>query len=295
MRILVTGGTGFVGMRIVGEAVDAGHEVVSLSRGVQSAGHPYPISNVKIDLVRPEGLDDALRGVGTVVHAAGILREQSGQDYERAHVGATENLVAACHEAGIGKIVHLSALGARANASTPYLRTKWQAEQVVEESGIPYTILRPSLIFGAGDRFVSHLLTLVRFSPLVPVLGPEQAVVQPVWVGDVATAIVRAADDESTSGNTYELGGPASMSFNDMIERLKEASSRPVLSVHLPGFLSTSFVKLGEMLFDDPPLTIEQLGALALGGACDPNPAAVTFGLRMRSLEDVLPEYRSSE
>lgn len=295
MRILITGGTGFVGMRIVGEIVDAGHEVVSLSRGVHAPGHPYPVTNVKIDLVRPEGLDDALRGVDTVVHAAGITREVSGQSFERAHVGSTENLVAACKDAGVGKIVHLSALGARTTAPTAYLTTKWHAEQIIENSGIAYTIFRPSLIFGAGDRFISHLLTLLRFSPFVPVLGPEQAMVQPVWVGDVATAIVRAVADDSTSGNTYELGGPAPMSFADLVELLKQSASRPVLSVHLPGFLSRPFVKLGEMLFQDPPLTTEQLGALAMGGTCDPNPAAVTFGLRMRSLEDVLPEYRGQE
>lgn len=281
-----------MGMRIVHELSTVGHEVVSLSRGIQSKGHPYPVANVKVDLIRPHGLDEALRGVQAVVHAAGILREHRGQSFERAHVGGTENLVAACRAAGVGKVVHVSALGSKRNASNTYLRTKWEAEQVIEASGIPFTIFRPSLIFGAGDRLISHLLRLLRISPFVPVLGPNEARVQPIWVGDVATAVARSIADPRTNGNRYELGGPVSMTFQDLVDLLKTASGRPVLNVQVPRILAQPFVRLGEALFSDPPLTIDQLGLLGVGGTCDPNPAAVTFGLRMRPLSDVLPEYK---
>lgn len=294
MKILVTGGTGFVGWHIVRAAVAAGHEVVSLSRGVQRVAHVYPVRNVRIDLVRPEGLLEALAGVGGVVHAAGILREQRGQDLERAHVGATANLVEACRRAGVGKIVHLSALGVHGKAREAYLRSKWEAERIIESCGLSYTIFRPSLVFGTGDRVVSQLLAVSRYSPLIPLLGDADAKVQPIWVGDVATAVLRALRDHSTDGAIYELGGPESMTIADVVETIKRETKRPALPVKIPRFLSGPLVRLGEQLFDQPPVTEEQLALLSAGGTCDPNPAAVTFGLRMRALADVLPEYASA-
>lgn len=294
MKILVTGGTGFVGWHIVSAGVAAGHEVVSLSRGMQRDGHAYPVRSVHVDLVRPEGLVEALAGVEAVVHAAGILRQERGQDWERAHVGATANLVEACKRAGVRKIVHLSALGVHARAPSAYLRSKWVAEKEIEDSGLAYTIFRPSLIFGAGDRVVSQLLTLMRYSPVVPVLGDADTKVQPVWVGDVANAVIKAVDDPSTDGAVYELGGPQSLSIPEVIDAIKRQTGSSSLALRLPPFLSGTLVKLGEQLLSHPPVTEEQLVSLAAGGTCDPNPAAVTFGLRMRSLSDVLPEYQSA-
>jgi NADH dehydrogenase len=291
VKILVTGGTGFVGWHIVRAAATAGHEVVSLSRGVQRGSHVYPVRNVHIDLVRPDGLLEALNGVGGVVHAAGILREQRGQDLERAHVGATANLVEACRRAGVGKIVHLSTLGVHAKAPEAYLRSKWEAERIIESCGLSYTIFRPSLVFGAGDRVVSQLLTVCRYSPVIPLLGDTDARVQPIWVGDVATAVLRALKDHSTDGAIYELGGPESMTIADVVEAIKRETKRPAVPVKVPRFLSGPLVRLGEQLFDRPPVTEDQLALLSAGGTCDPNPAAVTFGLRMRALADVLPEY----
>jgi len=274
--------------------VAAGHEVISLSRGVQPGGHVYPVRNIRIDLVRPEGLLEALVGIGGVVHAAGILHEQQGQDLERAHVGATANLVEACRRAGVGKIVHLSALGVHAKAPEAYLRSKWEAERIIESSGLSYTIFRPSLVFGTGDRVVSQLLAVSRYSPVIPLLGDADAKVQPIWVGDVATAVVRALSDRSTDGVIYELGGPESMTIADVIATIKRETKRPALSVKIPRFLSGPLVRLGEQLFDKPPVTEEQLALLSAGGTCDPNPAAVTFGLRMRVLADALADYESA-
>lgn len=291
MKLLVTGGTGFVGRRVVESALAAGHEIISLSRGIRARAHVYPVRNVKLDLVRPEGLGEALHGVAAVIHSAGLVREEAGQSFERAHVGATANLIESCTRAGIGKIVYLSALGANAGSSNLYLRTKWEAERLVTECGVPHTIFRPSLIFGAGDRVITGLLSWVRMAPFVPVIGPDKTKLQPIWVGDVATALVKAAADASTDGRVYELGGPTQMTFADLVETLRGSSGRSAFSLQLPAFLATPFMKLGELLMDNPPLTVAQFGALALGGTCDPNPAAVTFGLRMRSLVDVLPEY----
>jgi len=293
VKILVTGGTGFVGWQVVRAAVSSGGEVVSLSRGVQRGGHAYPVRNVRVDLVRPQGLLEALAGVTGVVHAAGILREDKGQDLERAHVGATANLVEACRRAGVDKIVHLSALGAHAKSPSPYLRRKWEAERVIESSGLPYTIFRPSLIFGAGDRVVGPLLTISRYSPVIPLLGDSSAKVQPIWVGDVATAALRALKDRSTDGAIYELGGPLAMSIADVVETIRSETGRRAFPLRVPAFLSSSLVRLGEQLLSHPLVTEDQLMLLVAGGTCDPNPAAVTFGLRMRALADVLPEYES--
>jgi uncharacterized protein YbjT (DUF2867 family) len=295
VKILVTGGTGFVGWHVVRSAANAGMEVVSLSRGMQrGGGHAYPVRSVRVDLVRPQGLLEALAGVTGVIHAAGIHRDGKGQDLERAHVGATANLVEACARAGVSKIVHLSALGVHGKSPSPYLRRKWEAERVIEHCGLPYTILRPSLIFGAGDHVVSPLLAIARFSPVIPLLGDSTAKVQPIWVGDVATAALRALKDRSTDGSIYELGGPAARSIADVVETIRSETGRPALPLRVPAFLSTSLVRLGEQFLTQPLVTEDQLTLLVAGGTCDPNPAAVTFGLRMRPLADVLPEYRTT-
>ena len=294
MKILVTGGTGFVGRRVVECAVAADHEVISLSRGTRSRGHVYPVRNVNIDLLRPEGLLETLHGVDAVIHSAGLLREESDQSFERAHVGATANLIEHCRRAGVGKLVYLSALGVRAGTPNLYLRSKWESEGLVSESGLAYTIFRPSLIFGTGDRLISGLLSWVRVVPLIPMVEEGDTRLQPVWVGDVASALVKSASDRSTDGRVYDLGGPVAMTFADLVDLLKKSSGGNAYNLKLPEFLATPFVKLGELLMQDPPLTLQHLGALSLGGKCDPDPAAVTFGLRMRSLNDVLPEYTRS-
>jgi len=291
LRILVTGGTGFVGWHIIDAAVKAGHDVISLSRGVASQRHAYPVTSVSIDLIRPSGLVQALLDVDVVVHAAGVMREDVGQSFERAHVGATANLVEACREAGVGKIIHISALGARVDSPIPYLKTKWQAEDIIEGSGIPFTVFRPSLIFGARDRLVSHLVALLRYSPLVPVIGHNDAKVQPIWVGDVCTAVLRALSDRASDGRIFQLGGPTAMSFEQIVEAVRKSTGGRAIAIRIPGFIAGPFLKLGEQIFDEPPLTSEQLGLLAAGGTCDPDPAAVAFGLRMRSLGDSLLDY----
>jgi NADH dehydrogenase len=291
VKILVPGGTGFVGWYVVRKAAEGGHEVVSLSRGIQESAHAYPIENIRIDLVLPEDLTTVLAGVDVVVHAAGILRETAGQTFERAHVGATGNLIDACKSAGVGKIIYMSALGVRANAQTPYLRTKHEAERLVEGSGLRYTIFRPSLVFGAGDRLITHLLQIVKYSPVLPVVTDGDIRLQPIWVGDVATAVVRALDDPATDGRAFELGGPTTMTFQDLVDAVKRVSGRSAVSVRLPKFLAEPFVRLGERVFAEPRLTEDQLALLTAGETCDPAPAATAFGLRMRPLPDVLPEY----
>jgi len=150
------------------------------------------------------------------------------------------------------------------------------------------------LVFGSCDRVVSQLLAVCRYSPIIPLLGDTEAKVQPIWVGDVATAVLRALRDRSTDGAIYELGGPESMTIADVVEAIKRETKRPAVPVKIPWFISGPLVRLGEQLLERPPVTEEQLALLSAGGTCDPNPAAVTFGLRMRPLADVLPEYDSA-
>jgi len=134
----------------------------------------------------------------------------------------------------------------------------------------------------------------MRSSRVVPIVTRRSDPVQPIWVGDVATAVVRAITDDSSSGHCYDLGGPAPMTYAEMVDLIKERTGIAALSLPVPAQLAEPFVKLGQRLFRDPPLTSDQLELLVNGGTCDPNPAAVTFGLRMRSLSDVLPEYRQA-
>ncbi len=284
----MAGGTGFIGSAIVRRALEAGYRVACLSRGVQPAHHPRGVLVFKVDLVRPQGLERALAGVDVVVHAVGILREGRSQTFERVHVGGTANLLDACRRAGVAKLVYLSSLGAHLGRRNAYLRTKAEAERLIEYSGIPYTIFRPSLVFGANDRLVTHVRRLVRVARVVPILTTGHTLVQPIWVEDVATAVVRSLDDPKTNGHVYELGGPAPMTLADLVEAIKRSAGSPALSLPLPPAVGRPLGRLVQLLVDQPPLSTDQAALLASGGTCDPSPAAVTFGLRLRRVGDVL-------
>ena len=262
MKVLVAGGTGFIGSAVVRQAVASGHRVACLSRGVHPACHPRGVVVFKVDLVRPQGLERALTGIDTVVHAVGILREGKGQSFERVHVGGTANLIDACKRAGVSKIVYLSSLGAHLNRRNTYLRTKAEAEHLIEGSGIPYTILRPSLVFGTGDRLVTHILSWMRGSRVVPILSQHGLPIQPVWVGDVATAVVRALDDPKTNGQVYDLGGPAEMTYADMVNLIREQTGIKALALPVPAILTEPLGRLGQRLFERPPLSSDQLELL---------------------------------
>ena len=277
-RALLTGARGFVGREVRRQLLEKGWEVVAISRHQRSdESHPGVIQ-VAAD-VADEGWQRWCGGCSAAIHLVGIIREvpRQGVTFDRAHRLATERVISACREIGIRRIVHMSALGTRAAASTAYHRTKWQAEEAVRASGLEWTILRPSLIFGPGDGFTSALVPVVKRFPVVPVFGSGAYAMQPVAIAEVARCFVAALDDPAAVGQTCELGGPEALAFDEVLRRIARALGVRRTLVHVPLGIARFIVSVLQH-FPDAPITPDQLTMLLEGSTCNTTAAARLFG-----------------
>ncbi len=284
MRVFVTGGTGFVGKAVVRALQSHGVIVRCLVRPGSEADLKgfEAIERAPGDVLLPEGMEAAMQGCAAVIHLVGIIRERpgSGVTFERLHSLATANMVMTAQKAGIRRFLQMSALGTRPGARSSYHRTKWEAEKIVRESGMEWTIFRPSVIYGAGDGFVTMLARMVRRLPIVPVLGDGRYRLQPVAVGQVAEGFARALERPVTIGQTYQVGGPRPYTFNEILDQIGEALGKPrVRKLHQPLGLMRPLVKLLEPL---PffPVTSDQLLMLQEENVCDPTPFLRDFELK---------------
>jgi NADH dehydrogenase len=238
--IFVTGGTGFVGQEVIRELLARGYRVRVLTRHPERAvpfGKHAGIEIVPGDVLKPETLRAAMAGVKAVIHLVGIIAETSRLTFEQAHTEATRHVLAAAKEAGVTRYIQMSAAGTRAGARSRYHITKWKAEEAVRQSGMDWTIFRPSLIYGYDER--DRLLNLLRRAlswPLdtiqlhtFPVLNGGRPLIQPVSIREVAHCFARAVSEEAAIGKTYELVGPTAFSWREMVAKVARALGRSVL------------------------------------------------------------------
>lgn len=290
--ILVTGGTGFVGNAVVEELLSRGQKVRVLARHAPlaspAAGCQYTsgdVTNISSVLksITPE--------IEAVIHLVGILAESRGSTFRKVHVEGTRNVVEACKGMGIARYVHMSALGAREGAATEYHRTKWEAEEIVRASGLDYTIMRPSVIFGPHDRFTNVFARMMRLSPFVMVPGSGQSRMQPVFVNDVASAFAMTLKMKETVGKTLELGGPDVQTFDEIIERVGEVTGRRRRKLHVPMPLMRANALFAEKLLSKPPFSRDALKMLEEDNTTELNALTAVFHISPKSLPDGLREY----
>jgi uncharacterized protein YbjT (DUF2867 family) len=290
--ILVTGGTGFVGRHVVHALRAAENDVRVLVRdrrkGARVEG--WGATLAEGDVTDAGSLSAAAEGCDTVVHLVAI-RQGKEEQFRRVMVEGTRDLLAAARAAGVARFVQMSALGTSEEAKdlVPYYRAKWETEQLVEASGIPHVIFRPSFAFGTDGGILPTFVKLARLAPVTPIIGSGRQRIQPIWVDDVAEYFARAVDLDAASGRTFELGGPDVVSWNEFWERLKRArrSRRP--SVHVPVRLMRLNALVTERLPGDIPLTNDLLTMLEHGDNVVSDPAAVeTFGIPLVPLDEQL-------
>lgn len=272
MNVLVTGGTGYVGQPIVRSLTAAGHQVHVVQRPNSQRSLHTAAKVSQVDLFDHAGLAAVLQDVDAVVHLVGIIREEprQGQTMRRIHVEATRRLLAAAKQAGVERFIHMSALGARADATSGYHRSKYEAEQLVRESGIPYTIFQPSVVFGEGgpgSNFVSLLRQLVEGSVLVPMIGDGAFQLQPVATATVAEAFTKALTAQCAVDQTYQLGGPDVILYRDLLSRLAAVSGRRLRTFSVPVPLMKAVVPVLQRI-PTFPLTADQLTMLLEGNVC---------------------------
>jgi uncharacterized protein YbjT (DUF2867 family) len=270
MKIFLSGGTGFVGGHMRKALMDRGYSIRLL---VHKKGGSFEegVELVEGDITVPGTFSDALTGCDAAINLVGIIREfpARGATFEKLHVEAAKNILHAARVAGVKRYIHMSALGTRPDATSGYHRSKFRAEELVRESGLDWTIFRPSIIFGPGDDFVNKLAGFIRTFPAVPVIGDGTYRLQPIAGADVARCFAMALEMPETCGKTYEICGPDRFTFNELLDTIGLIIGKPdvkkvrnplgIMKVIVPLFQGFSFF----------PVTMDQILMLVEENICD--------------------------
>jgi uncharacterized protein YbjT (DUF2867 family) len=292
--ILVTGGNGFVGPKIVHALRERDLPVRALVRrpGDRSAATlaAWGSELVQGDMTDAESLRRAAEGVEVVVHLVSI-RQGSGDDFRRVMEQGTRDLVAAAKDAGVRRFVLMSALGTTEETRdlVPYYRAKWEMEQTVQGSGIDHVVFRPSFVFSGDGGILPTFRKLARVAPVTPIIGSGEQRIQPIWVDDVAAYFAAGIDKPEAANRIFELGGPDAVSWNEFWRRLKRELGQRRPSLHVPMGLMRLNALVTERLPGNVPLTRDLLTMLEHGDNVISNDdAAQTFGLPLVPLDEQL-------
>ncbi|MCX8086085.1 MAG: complex I NDUFA9 subunit family protein [Rhodocyclaceae bacterium] len=286
-HVLVIGGTGFVGSALACRLAGAGFALTLPSRRPERVRHLSVLPTVR--LVQADVHDEAalarlMAGHEAVINLAGILHG----DFERVHVALPGKIGRAARKADIARLIHVSALGAAADAPSLYLKSKAAGEAALRQAYPAATIFRPSVIFGRGDSFLSLFARLARLLPIVPLVSPE-ARFQPVWVEDVVSALAAALAQPESCGATYALCGPRQYTLKELVAYAARVSGHPRPIVGLPFALSILQAWLMEFL-PNPPLTRDNVWSMEVPNVC-PQGSTLPFGLEATPLEAIAPSY----
>ena len=286
MLVLVTGATGFLGRRVVRELLARRHRVRCL---IHTPGKERVLGHQDVEahygsILSPGALEQAFHDVQSVVHLVGIIRTGRGATFDGVHRQGTANVAAAAKEAGAREFIYVSAMGATAGASYPYFHSKRQAELEVINSGLGYTILRPSVIFGEGDEFLTALAGLIRLGPVTPVIGAGRNRMQPVAADDVARCVAASVGNSTVKSKTINLGGPHRLSYNALLDEVALAMGKRARRVHIPAPLVRPAVAIMERILPRPPVTTGQLKMLDIRNVSEGRDLEQSFGFTPKPL-----------
>jgi uncharacterized protein YbjT (DUF2867 family) len=296
-QIAVMGGAGFIGRYVVkrlaerGEVLTVGGRHAAVAKYLKLKGDVGQVGLVNIAIDDDDVLPAFLAEKDALVNCVGILYERGAQKFDVVHHSAPAKLARLAREAGVERLVHISAIGADPRSASAYGRSKAAGEQAVKDAFPTATILRPSVVFGPEDDFFNRFAAMAVMSPFLPLIGGGDTRFQPVYVGDVAGAVVRVLDDPATAGRTYELGGPKVYTFRALLELMLAEIKRHRRFIDVPFGLASLQARFLSLL-PKPPLTPDQVemlrrdnvvssGALTLG----------MLGIEPTAVEAILPTY----
>ena len=296
-RTAVLGGSGFIGRYIVqrlaarGDVIPVGCRRAEEAKFLKPLGNVGQIATLNLTIGDEQILPAFLAGNDALVNCVGILRESGSQTFDRMHHTGPGRFARLAREAGIERFVHISAIGADPRSSSAYARTKAAGEAAVRDAFPTVTILRPSVVFGAEDQFFNRFAAMATISPVLPLIGGGHTRFQPVYVGDVADAVLKCLDDPTTAGRTYELGGPKVYTFRELIELMLGEIRRKRLLVDLPFGLAAIQARL-MWLLPNPPLTPDQVELLKRDNVVSSGALTLAaLGITPTAVEGVLPSY----
>ena len=312
----VAGGTGFVGGAIARELASRGHRVVVLTHRARpdrsspagggsgagstggasgTAGGTPQLEYRQADVTRPESLAAALAGMDALVISLAfrnspIEAPRRGRTFERVDAAGTEALAAAAKTAGVGRLVYISGAGAAPDAARHWFRAKWRAEEAIRRSGIVYTILRPSWIYGPGDRSLNRFLDMSRWLPFVPQIGNGRQLMAPVFVNDVGALAADALETPGAANATLEVGGPETLTMDEIIRTALRVMGRRRPILHAPVALMKAMTAPLQLL-PSPPMTPAAIDFVVQSARVDTRPLGERLPRRLLPLSEALATY----
>lgn len=290
-KIVVLGGAGFIGRHIVHRLAAHGESVWVPSRHRERAKHLIMLPTVQVldaDIHNQAELDALCRGAEAVINLVGILNERRRGEFTDAHPALVEKIVSACRANDIARLLHMSALNASVAGASDYMRSKGQAEKIIMQSGLAWTIFQPSIVFGREDKFLNLFACLLKWFPMLA-LGCPDARFQPIYVDDLAHVVVRSLRDPRTIGQRYPLCGPTMYSLQEIVTLVGEITGHRRHIIPLGRGLST----LQAIVLEHLPgklMSRDNLASMEQASVCDcPFPAL--FGITPQALEAIVPSY----
>lgn len=294
MRVFLTGATGFVGSHMLPRLLHDGHEVRALVRrrgALNQLAGPAKAEDIEGDITSGD-LAGPMAGCDGVINLVGIINEQGSATFEAVHHVGTRNLVQAAQKTGVKGFVQMSALGSRPWNANPYHTTKFAAEEEVRRSGIPWTVLRPSLIFGPGSAFIKQMIEVMHAAPLIrPVPGSGEYRFRPVHVDDVVECFVQSLTNPKAVGKTIDLVGGEELSLNEIAGEIASCMNVQKTVVHVPIPVMKMAAAAFSLLPMQPPVTSVQIRMLEEGSTADPEPMQTIFGITPVGFRAGLRQY----
>lgn len=292
MKVAVTGATGFVGRHLVTRLLADGEEVTAVIHRTHPEWLRSSAAEARSASVGDlSSLSSAFAGSEVVYHLVGIIAETRQNTFSRTVAEGTKNVVAACRKAGVAKLIYLSAMGTSAEAPAKYHQTKLVAEEAVIASGLDYVILRPSVIYGPGDGFVSLLSRMIRLTPVLPVIGSGRYRLQPVFVDDLMTVMTGCLRIEGAWGEIIDVGGPQKLEYLEILSIISSALHRKRMNFFVPTVVAKAAATVLEQIMKPAPLTVDQLTMMEMGSTGNIEKMKKLFELQPINLKDGLSNY----
>jgi NADH dehydrogenase len=286
-----------VGSNLIKELVNHGYQVRGLvhsDRNLQRL-KGLPVETVPGSITNLQSLARSFEGVTQVFSCVGIIVESKSANFDSIHVLGTKNIVEMSFKNKVSHFIHISALGTRPDAKSRYHQTKYLAEQAIVNSGLTYTILRPSIIFGPEDDFVNRFARMLKFNPILPQIGDGKAKLQPLYIGDLAQCATASLNLPEAKNKILEIGGPQQMTFMEIVEVIKRSKGYGKrFHPRIPYAPVLNFVKIAERFINRLPVTSDQLVMLTENNTCDDSEVKRIFDLSFTSLDEGLKRYWSN-